>query len=46
MRAPPLSLMKMNGSPVFIAWSMTSTIFCAVASPTAPPATVKSWLAA
>ena len=38
--------MKMMGSPVFMASSWISAILRAVASPTAPPATVKSWLAA
>ncbi len=46
MRAPPPSLMKTNGSPVWSAASIVSQTFFALASPTDPPATVKSWLTA
>jgi hypothetical protein len=44
MRAPPPSLMPMTGQPVFIARSMTLTIFSPYTSPSAPPKTVTSWL--
>src|SRR5918995_989083 len=45
MRAPPESLIWMNGAPVDIARSCTLQIFWALTSPTEPPNTVKSWLA-
>src|SRR5260370_42074157 len=44
-RAPPESLMKTNGVPVFIDAFMVSAILLACTSPAEPPATVKSWLA-
>ncbi len=43
IRAPPPSLMPTTGQPVFIAWSMTLTIFSPYTSPSDPPKTVKSW---
>ena len=43
MRAPPESLMPMTGQPIFIARSMTLTIFSPNTSPSDPPKTVKSW---
>ena len=43
MRAPPESLMPTTGQPVFIARSMTLTIFSPNTSPSEPPNTVKSW---
>ena len=43
MRAPPESLMPITGQPVFIARSMTLTIFWPNTSPSEPPKTVKSW---
>ena len=43
MRAPPESLMPMIGQPVFIARSMTLTIFSPNTWPSEPPKTVKSW---
>ena len=42
MRAPPESLMPMTGQPVFIARSITLTIFSPKTSPSEPPKTVKS----
>ena len=42
MRAPPESLMPTTGQPVFIARSMTLTIFSPKTSPRLPPKTVKS----
>ncbi len=42
MRAPPESLMPMIGQPVFIARSMTLTIFSPKTWPSDPPKTVKS----
>ena len=44
-RAPPESLMKTNGEPVFRDCSMISAILIEWTSPAEPPATVKSWLA-
>jgi len=44
IRAPPPSLMPITGQPVFIAWSITLTIFSPYTSPSEPPNTVKSWL--
>ena len=44
-RAPPESLMKTNGVPVFMDAFMVSAILSACTSPAEPPATVKSWLA-
>src|ERR1039457_1057922 len=44
-RAPPESLMKTNGEPVFSEDVMVSAILPACTSPAEPPATVKSWLA-
>ena len=44
-RAPPESLMKTNGDPVFRACCMISATFVEWISPAEPPATVKSWLA-
>ncbi len=44
-RAPPESLMKTNGDPVFSDISIVSAILVECTSPAAPPATVKSWLA-
>ena len=43
MRAPPESLMPMIGQPVFMARSMTLTIFSPKTWPSEPPKTVKSW---
>ena len=42
IRAPPESLRPMIGAPVFTARSMTLQIFCAWASASEPPKTVKS----
>ena len=42
MRAPPESLIEMNGAPVLIARSITLQTFCAMTSPIEPPNTVKS----
>ena len=44
IRAPPPSLIPMIGQPIFMAWSMTLTIFSPYTSPSEPPNTVKSWL--
>src|ERR1039458_4973 len=44
-RAPPESLMKTNGEPVFNECIMISATLIECTSPAAPPATVKSWLA-
>ena len=44
-RAPPESLMKINGEPVFSECIMISATLVECTSPAAPPATVKSWLA-
>src|SRR5208337_2365984 len=44
-RAPPESLMKMNGLPVCSASSITSATLWQWSSPAEPPRTVKSWLA-
>ena len=43
MRAPPESLRPITGAPVFSARSMILQIFCALASDSDPPSTVKSW---
>ena len=43
MRAPPESLSPMTGQPIFMAKSMTLTIFSPNTSPREPPNTVKSW---
>ena len=43
MRAPPESLRPTTGQPIFIAKSMTLTIFSPKTSPRDPPKTVKSW---
>ncbi len=43
IRAPPESLMPITGQPVFIARSITLTIFSPKTSPRLPPKTVKSW---
>jgi hypothetical protein len=42
MRAPPESFNPTMGAPIFIAWSMTFTIFAALVSEREPPNTVKS----
>ena len=44
-RAPPESLMKTNGEPVFSDCSMISATLMECTSPAEPPDTVKSWLA-
>jgi hypothetical protein len=41
-RAPPESLMKTNGEPVFKDCSMISATLVECSSPADPPATVKS----
>jgi len=43
MRAPPESLIPTTGQPIFIARSITLTIFAPNTSPSEPPKTVKSW---
>ncbi len=43
MRAPPESLMPTTGQPIFMARSITLTIFSPKTSPSEPPKTVKSW---
>ena len=43
MRAPPESLMPMQGQPTFMAMSMALQILAACISPRLPPMTVKSW---
>ena len=43
MRAPPESLIPINGIPFFSANSAIFTIFSAKTSPRLPPITVKSW---
>ena len=43
IRAPPESLIEMNGAPVLMARSITLHTFCAMTSPMDPPNTVKSW---
>jgi hypothetical protein len=42
MRAPPESFRPMTGQPIFMAMSMTLTIFSPNTSPREPPKTVKS----
>lgn len=42
MRAPPESLIPTTGQPIFIARSMTFTIFSPKTSPRLPPKIVKS----
>ena len=44
-RAPPESLMKTNGEPVFSDCCIISATLSQCTSPAEPPATVKSWLA-
>ncbi len=44
IRAPPESLMPMQGAPLVRARSSTLQIFFACISPSEPPITVKSWL--
>jgi len=44
-RAPPESLMKMNGVPVVSDAFRVSVTLMECASPAEPPMTVKSWLA-
>ena len=44
-RAPPESLMKTKGEPVFSDCSMISATLMECTSPAEPPDTVKSWLA-
>jgi hypothetical protein len=42
IRAPPESLMPTTGQPIFMARSITLTIFSPKTSPREPPNTVKS----
>ena len=42
MRAPPESLRPMQGTPIFMLWSITLQIFSAIVSESEPPFTVKS----